>query len=104
MYEEVKLLFSASFYVGLNIHKHLRLYLSKLRLSSRQFLVERGRWVKPKVPYNERRCTLCNNPDVRDEFYITLCCAEFYSLSEKYIKPLYLLPKTKYASICKTNE
>ena len=50
---------------------------------------QRGRWVKPKVPYNERRCTLCNNPDVQNEFYITLCCAKFNSLREKYIKPYY---------------
>ena len=60
-----------------------------MRLSSHKFLVERGRWVKPKVPYNERRCTLCNNPDVQDEFHITLCCAKFNSLREKYIKPYY---------------
>ena len=89
MYKEVKLSFSASFYVGLNIHKYLRIYFTKLRLSSHKFLVERGRWVKPKVPYNERRCTLCNNPDVQDEFHITLCCAKFNSLREKYIKPYY---------------
>ena len=89
MYKEVKLSFSASFYVGLNIHKYLRIYFTKLRLSSHKFLVERGRWVKPKVPYNERGCTLCNNPDIQDEFHITLCCAKFDSLRGKYIKPYY---------------
>ena len=60
-----------------------------MRLSSHKFLVERGRWVKPKVPYNERRCTLYNNPDVQDEFHITLCCAKFDSLRVKYMKPYY---------------
>ena len=84
MYKEVKLSFSASFYVGINIHKYLRIYFTKLRLSSHKFLVERGRWVKSKVPYSER-CTLCNNPDVQDEFHITLCCDKFNSLREKYI-------------------
>ena len=56
-----------------------------------KFLIERGRWVKPKVPHNERICTLCNNPDVQDEFHITgtLCCAKFNSLREKYIKQYY---------------
>ena len=89
MYKKVKLSLSVSFYVGLNIHKYLRIYFTKLRPNSHKFLVERGRWVKPKVPYNERRCTLCNNPDVQDEFHITLCCVKFNSLREKYIKPYY---------------
>ena len=52
-------------------------------------LVERGRWIKPKVAYNERRCTLCNYSDIQDEFHITLCCVKFKSLREKYIKPYY---------------
>ena len=44
MYKKVKLSFSASFYVGLNIHKYfIRIYFTKLRLSSHKFLVERGR-------------------------------------------------------------
>ena len=49
MYKEVKLSFSVSFYVGLNIHKYLRIYFTKLKLSCHKFLVERSRWVKPKV-------------------------------------------------------
>ena len=89
MYKEIKLSFSALFYVGLNIHNYLRIYLIKLRLSNHKFLVKRGRWVKLKVQYNEKRCTLCNNSDVQDEFHITLCCAKFNSLRDKYIKPYY---------------
>ena len=56
--------YSASFYVGLNIHKYLRIDFTILRLSSHNFLVERGRWVKPKVPYNKRRTQ-------NSEFYST---------------------------------
>ena len=80
------------FMLDLIFTKYLRIYFTKLRLStvsSHTFLVERGRWVKPKVQYIERRCTLCNNPDVQDEFHITLYCAKFDSLIEKYIKPYY---------------
>ena len=72
-----------SWFIGF---RNISLYTNKFK---HKFLVERGRWVKPKVPYNERRCTLCNNPDVQDEFHITLCCAKFNSLREKYIKPYY---------------
>ena len=87
MYREIKLSLLAPSYIELSICKHLRVYYIKLRLSSHKLLVERGRWIKSKVPYNERRCTLCNNPDIQDEFYITLCCAKFTSLRVKYIKP-----------------
>ena len=31
----------------------------------------------------------CNNPDVQDEFHITLCCAKFDVLRVKYIKLYY---------------
>ena len=89
MYEEIKPSFSASYYVKFNIHKNLRICFTKLRLSSHKLLVERGRWIKPKVAYNERRCTLCNYSDIQDEFHITLCCVKFKSLREKYIKPYY---------------
>ena len=57
------------------------------KIETKQFLIERGRWVKPKVLYNERRCTLCNNSDVQGEFHIIMCCAKFNSLREKYMKP-----------------
>ena len=89
MYEEIKLSFSASYYVKFNIHKNLRICFTKLRLSSHKLLVERGRWIKPKVSYNERKCTLCNYSDIQDEFHITLCCVKFKLLREKYIKPYY---------------
>ena len=89
MYEEIKPSFSASYYVKFNIHKNLRICFTKLRLSSHKLLVERGRWIKPKVAYNERRCTLCNYSGIQDEFHITLCCVKFKSLREKYIQPYY---------------
>ena len=88
MHKEIKLSFSASCYVKFKIHKHLRTYLTKLRLSSHKYLVESGMWIKPKVPYNKRRCTLCNNPNIQDEFYITLLvyCVSFVSLRKKYTR------------------
>ena len=74
MHKVIKLSFSASSYVKYKIHTHLKTYLTKLRLISHKYLVERSCWIKPKVPYNERRCTLCNNLDIHNEFCITLYC------------------------------
>ena len=41
MYKEIKLSFSASYYVKFNIHQNLRICFTKLRLSSHKLLVER---------------------------------------------------------------
>ena len=79
MYEKIKVLFSASYSDKFNIHKKLRICFTKLRLSSHKLLVERGRWIKSKVPYNEKRCTLCNYSDIQcsvtGESRVTRCGA-----------------------------
>ena len=38
----------------MNINARLRSYLTKLRLSSHKHLVERGRWLKLKLPYIQK--------------------------------------------------
>ena len=43
-----------------------RVCFCELRLSSHKLLVERARWLKVKVPYTQRTCTLCNNDNDND--------------------------------------
>ena len=62
---------------------------TKLRFSSHKFLVERARWLKVKVPYTQRTCTLCNSNDIEDEYHVTLVCEYFRDVRKKYIKPFY---------------
>ena len=52
--------------------------ITKLRLSSHRCMVERGRWMKPKVQYIDRKCTLRNDNDIQDEYHIVLKC-EYYN-------------------------
>ena len=89
MYKEVKLAYESEPYLNCKMNKQLRIVYTKFRLSSHKLLVERGRWMKPQLPYTERRCTLCNNGDIEDEYHITLCCAYFLDLRRKYIKSYY---------------
>ena len=56
---------------------------------SHKFLVERGRWVKPKINYHERLCTLCDENDIEDEYHILTKCNCFVNLREKYISKMY---------------
>ena len=72
-----------------NIRRDVRVCYTKLRLSSHKFLVECARWLKVKVPYTQRTCTLCNSNDIEDEYHVTLVCEYFRDIRKKYIEPFY---------------
>ena len=72
-----------------NIRRDVRVCFTKLRLSSHKFLVERARWLKVKVPYTQRTCTLCHSNDIEDEYHVTLVCEYFRDVRKKFIKPFY---------------
>ena len=52
-------------------------------------MVERGRWMNPKVVYEERKYSLCNNRDIEDEYHVSMICSFFKHVRTKYIKPYY---------------
>ena len=89
LYKHLKPVYSMENYLKCNYHRDFRQYLTKLRLSSHTFLVERGRWVKPKINYHERLCTLCDENDIEDEYHILMKCKYFVNLREKYISKKY---------------
>ena len=73
-----------------NIRRHVRVcFTEKLRLSSHKFLVERARRLKLTVLYTQRKCTLCNNNNIEDEYHVTLVCEYFRDVRKTYIKPFY---------------
>ena len=63
-----------------------RLSLTKIRLSSHFFLVERGRWNK-KMSIRNRLCEKCNV--LEDEFHCLIECPRFRLHRNKYL-PAYL--------------
>ena len=82
IYKEIKLTFGGEIYLEMNINTRLKSCLTKLRLSSLKYLDERSRWLKPKLPYIDRKCTLCNIPDIQDEYHATLRCVYFKELGQ----------------------
>jgi hypothetical protein len=52
----------------------LRSFVSKLRLSSHNLAIEKGRHVKPKIPIECRICTMCPLGAVEDESHLLLLC------------------------------
>ena len=89
MYRDIKLTFGMESYLNNNVGRYLRIQMSKFRLSSHKLLVERGRWQKPKIIYANRKCTLCNNTEIQDEYHVAIICPHFQVLRQKYIKPYY---------------
>ncbi len=53
-------------------NKPLRLALTKIRLSSHLFNIERGRWGVNKLDVKERICTYCNV--IEDEYHCLIKC------------------------------
>ena len=45
--------------------------------------------MKPKIQYIDRKCTLCNDNDIQDEYHIVLKCAYYNEVGKKYIKLYY---------------
>ena len=73
-----------------NLPKYAYLPLLKLRSSNTYFAVERGRWSNNHVPYNERKCTLCNLNELGDAFHYVLICPYFNIKRKQLIKPYYI--------------
>jgi hypothetical protein len=59
-------------YCCLEVEEFKRIAMTKLRLSSHNLAVERGRW--QRQPREERVCRLCNSGEVQDEQHIISRC------------------------------
>ena len=89
LYKELKENHDIEPYLRRNISYTIRITFTKMRLSSPKLLVERGRWVKPKINYCDRLCTLCHKHDIQDEYHALMICSRYESLRKKYLKPYY---------------
>ena len=48
---------------------------TQIRLSSHLFFIERGRWNRPKLEANDRKCTVCDI--IEDEYHCLIECPRF---------------------------
>ena len=74
LFKAVKSNFGYESYLDLN-NRALRVSMTKIRLSSHIFLIERGRWGSNRIELNERRCNICNV--IEDEFHCIVVCPRF---------------------------
>ena len=75
LYKSIKHSFNFESYLNLN-NRALRVAITKVRLSSHLFHVERGRWGKTRIEFQERICSICIT-EVEDEFHCLIKCPRF---------------------------
>ena len=71
LYKQIKVSFKYENYLNVCL-KSFRICLSRIRLSSHLFGVERGRWGAKKLPYEGRTCRMCG--EIEDEFHCLIQC------------------------------
>ena len=48
--------------------------MTKLRISAHKLAIETGRYARPFIPSNMRKCLLCDSGEVEDEFHFLFNC------------------------------
>ena len=94
MYKHIDHDFYGKDYLTAIKNNNLRIALSKLRLGSHNFMVERGRWARPPIDHPRRICKECNELD--DDSHIFFECVRYGPLRNKYL-PFYLLNRPSMA-------
>ena len=84
LFKHVKYTFKFEQYLDMS-DKALRVSITKIRLSSHLFFIERGRWTN--VARRERLCDVCNV--VEDEYHVFVECPR-YSTERKQLLPTIL--------------
>ena len=86
-------------YLRGNISCTLRITFTEMRLSSYKLMVEKGRWIKPKISYCDRLCTLCYKHDIQDKYHALMICPRYETLRKTYLKPYYYKRPSVYKFI-----
>ena len=91
LFKHVKNYFKFEKYLDLSVTRAYRIAISKIRLSSHNFSIERGRWSKSKIPRLDRKCTEFD--EIEDEYHCLIECPR-YANERKWCLPLSLKQKS----------
>ena len=68
----------------------LRNTLAELRVSSHDLCIETGG--HNNIDRRDRKCFMCNNNDIEDEYHFVLTCSLYDSLRKQYISIVSQVP------------
>ena len=73
-YIQFKSVFLYEDYLNIKNEKHCKA-LTHLRISAHTLAIERGRYIRPIIPPEQRLCTYCPNDKIEDEYHFLIeCC------------------------------
>ena len=79
---------------------HKRIAISKIRLGSHNFMIERGRWSKKNI--TQRLCLKCNS--LEDEYHVFIECPNYQSLRKQYLPQTLLKSPSMFKFVNYINE
>ncbi len=86
--------------------ENMRLAMFRFRTDNHRMPVETGRWSGSRVPYEERKCMLCDSNGIGDPYHYLLLCPFFRDSRVKYIPMrFYLRPNVlKFSDLMNTSK
>ena len=86
-YSRYKHTFNLEQYLDSIHDKKFKIALSRFRLSSHRLEVERGRY--RDIARSDRKCKLCTQNSIENEYHFLLSCPQYINLRRKYLKRCY---------------
>ena len=86
LYINIKPSFGEENYLNIVVSKHLRRYITCIRISSHDLRIHSARYGRERIQRDERVCLLCECLDIEDEFHFILKCDKYDDLRQKYVK------------------
>lgn len=74
-YQSFKTKFGLENYILFGKSIHMRQNFTKLRISAHSLKIETGRYLRPKIPPEERICVCCKAGECEDEFHFIMKCS-----------------------------
>ena len=86
LYINIKPSFGEENYLNIVVSKHLRRYITCIRISSHDLRIHSARYGRERIQRDERVCLLCERRYIEDEFHFILKCDKYDDLRQKYVK------------------
>lgn len=85
-YALIKIDYNLEKYLLLNMPRQSIIAIARLRTSTHNLEIETGRYVRPRVPTEQRLCKICKCNKVEDEIHFILHCPEYNKERQKLIQ------------------
>ena len=84
----------------------LRRLITRFRISNHVLEIEKGGYVKPKVPLEQRLCKVCSLDAIDDEYYFLCVCPSYqdYIRNFTYNKKIWVFSSNNFTGVLNCSE